>query len=78
MNSKQFTVYVFSRLPKIPSEDASIIEQSVIQMHANEWTVDDAVAYCRCLEEIDPELDEDIALARMSKIRDKYAGTFLL
>jgi hypothetical protein len=36
------------------------------------FTVEDAVAYVRCIEDVNPDLDEDVALARMSEISKKY------
>lgn len=37
------------------------------------WEYADVVTYVRCMEEIHPEMDEDIALDRMSSVRSKYA-----
>lgn len=42
------------------------------QLHADGFTVSDAVDYVRCLEEVDPGLEEGIALARMQHIRTRY------
>lgn len=38
------------------------------------WSTHDTVRYCMCFEEISPDLDEDVALARMYAISDKYLG----
>ena len=36
------------------------------------FSADDAVAYCRCLEELSPDLDEEVALTRMARLRARY------
>lgn len=38
----------------------------------NGFSITDAARYARCWEEINPDLDEDIACARMRAIREKY------
>lgn len=41
----------------------------------NGFSITDAARYARCWEEISPDLDEDMALARMRAIREKYGLT---
>ena len=36
------------------------------------WSDDDVIAFLRCTEEVSPELPEDVALARMDRIYEKY------
>ncbi len=38
------------------------------------WTIEDAVAYLLFTEEASPNLEEEIALPRMARIREKYTG----
>lgn len=42
------------------------------QLFHRGYTIDDAVAYVTCFEEVQPSLPEEIALARMEKIEAKY------
>lgn len=70
----QFIEQVFKRLP--PTIDVDKIEFTAFirSLYLDGYTEDDAVAYMKCMEEFDPELDEDTALARMNKLRTKYNG----
>jgi hypothetical protein len=56
-------------------------EDAAVRLHRDGFSVDDAVAYLSCMEEVDPSLDEDVALERMNSIRAKYPssqGTILV
>lgn len=37
-------------------------------------SIQDAVAYLRCVEDINPKMDEDKAIAKMDEIMKKYNG----
>jgi hypothetical protein len=51
----------------------SILEDTLISdLYQNGWAVIDAARYISCLEEINPELDEALAISRMQKLVDKY------
>jgi hypothetical protein len=54
-----------------PSDLVPILNQ-IDRMKDRGFTVEDAVAYVRCIEDVNPDLDEDVALARMSEISKKY------
>ncbi len=70
---KQFVDQVMSRLPKIPDErDIPMLQLDAAKYFDEGWTVNDTVAYFRCMEEVNPELEEGIALARMHAIIKKY------
>lgn len=53
-------------------EDILSLEKKAKYLIMAEWEENDIVVYLKCMEEYDPSLDEDIALARMKKISDKY------
>lgn len=36
------------------------------------WSLTDIIEYLSCTEEFNPELDEQVALFKMQKIKDKY------
>lgn len=70
---EQFTDRVMRRLPVIEDErDRNVIMANMYQFYDDEFTVNDAVAYLKCMEEVSPELEEEVALARMKRISDKY------
>jgi len=43
-----------------------------MRKQAQGWSLEDAVRYMRCTENASPDLDEEIALTRMSQIEAKY------
>lgn len=75
MNTDEYLAAVRAQLPYLPSEEVEGINQCIVQLFRSGFTVRDAAAYCRCMEEVNPKLDENIALQRMSHIRLKYNDT---
>jgi len=68
-----FAGKVFDRLPAILDDrDGHVITLGIIQCFNEGWSVDDTVAVNLCLQECGCELDEDVACARIKKLRDKY------
>lgn len=63
---------IVDQYPAIDVGDLSHVGRCIEQTHNEGFSVEDSVAYCKCLEEVNPTLDEDIALARMDRIRSKY------
>lgn len=54
----------------VPNEcDAGLLRADAEQKLAEGWTEHEIVAYLRCTEEVNPDLREGVALARMSAIR---------
>lgn len=51
-------------------EDAPMIRSDAKRMIKQGWIPDEIVRYLRCCEEVDKELEEDVALARMASIRE--------
>lgn len=71
----QFVKRVFTKLPTIPEEDdRRAVREAAIGLFHEKWTENDAVEFLRCLEHVNPLLDEQVALARMSKIRARVLG----
>jgi hypothetical protein len=66
-----YTSEVLAALPSITNpENAEIISLHIISTLENDgFTVNEAIEYCKCLEEINPDLDESVALNRMYGIR---------
>jgi hypothetical protein len=70
LDAAAFAEAVISQLPKTEDEyDKEIVRQVVEDFRLEGWTVDETVRYCRCLEHVDPSLDEATAITRMSRIR---------
>lgn len=51
-------------------DDAPMIRSDAKRMIKQGWIPDEIVRYLRCREEVDKELEEDVALARMTSIRE--------
>ena len=67
--SQKFQQAVLARLPTIPYADDELTVMNVIdRLQARGFTVPDAVQWCLCLEEVNPDLDEATAMDRMNKI----------
>lgn len=50
-------------------EDAPMIRSDAKQKIRQGWLTSEITSYLRCCEEVDKELEEDVALARMAAIR---------
>lgn len=72
MEHDEFIQAVFERLPSLEPDDKAHITALVSRFFHKGWTLEDAIAYCRCTEEVNPTLDEDIALTRMNVLSLKY------
>jgi hypothetical protein len=65
----EFVMSVLKRLPAVvPEEETPVFIDRLKHMG---FTIDEAVDYCRCMEEFSPTLDEKVALDRMNTIRQK-------
>jgi len=71
---EQFVDDVIARLQPLPggADDDDGLRTIVAGLQRDGFSVDDAVAYCRCLEELSPDLDEEVALTRMARLRARY------
>jgi hypothetical protein len=52
--------------------DIPAMKGSAIQMMKAGWSFEDVVSHMKNMEEVNPDLPEETALARMKKISDKY------
>lgn len=60
-------------LSMVDKEDIILtVHSGIPSMFREGFSVADAVKYLLCMEHFNPELDEEVALARMFKIRKKY------
>jgi hypothetical protein len=57
-------------------EEILFMKCMIAGMHTHGWLCSDAIAYCKCMEEVNPSLDEDLAISRMARIRSKYKEIF--
>lgn len=72
---EQFQDQVMSSIgPLSDPVDARTLLTSLVRLHDLGMTVADAVAWCRCTEEVTPGLDEDKALDRMDAIEARYSS----
>lgn len=67
-----YTTRVLRNLPTVSGDDLSHIKNTIAQLCAKRFSVGDAISYCACLEEVSPNLDEEMALVRMSRLNTKY------
>ncbi len=71
MSKDTFNRKVRSYLPEIPDRDDSKSVDRMIAYYKKEgWTVNEVATFCRYTEEVNPELDEDSALALMARITE--------
>lgn len=71
-----FEKKVFSKLSanSISNLNASELEhvkQNIVSLCESGWLVSEVARYLNCTEEINPEMDEDKAIARMKSIRNE-------
>lgn len=72
---EQFKAAVWRCLPVVTDQlDVECTNRCIEQYHEQGWTIADTADFCRCLEHVNPELDEDVALNRMSRIIDRVKG----
>lgn len=65
---------VFTRLAQhydIELNDVKSVKQGIAECFFFGFTETNAVRWSRCTEEVNPDLDEDIALSRMKKISEE-------
>jgi len=60
------------KLDHLSSSDLVPILNEIDRMKDRSFTVEDAADYVLCIEDVNPELDEDVALFRMNNIAKKY------
>jgi len=72
LSQDEYITAVMSRLPDIDPKEIKYVLMCCEQCQREGFSIEDAARYCRCTEHVNPDLDEDIALARMAKIRSKY------
>lgn len=82
MTEEEFTQAILERLPQIvdldwdymfpPGRASTPLRNSVVRLYEDGFTIQDAVKFMRCFEDINPELDEDIALRKMNSLKEKY------
>lgn len=64
---------VMIKIPQITDpQDKFMVEKEVKYLLSKDWNVSDVIFYISSMNEVDPELDEDIAIQRMNQIRSKY------
>lgn len=69
----KFAASVMKRLPEIAdARDKEAVSEGAKAFYHQKWSLNDVVSFSMCLEEVNPDLDEEIALAKMSKIAAKY------
>lgn len=73
MTSAEFVRVGLERLKNTPTsvateQELGMTADDLRRMHKDGFIVEEAVALMRCMEHFNPDLDEDIALARMASI----------
>jgi len=67
-----FIEQIIFNLPKIHPDDLGFIKSMAFQLESEGFSINDAVSYLSCTQEISPYMDEDVALERMYNLRIKY------
>lgn len=64
---------ILNQLPVIEdSLDLKMIQSEIETLIQKGWSPNDVIAYVSCMEEVNPMLDEFVAISRMSNILSKY------
>jgi hypothetical protein len=71
-DSDDVVAKVFAKLDMThpTEEDKKSMASDALRKTKEGWTVNEIASYMRSMEEVDPDLDEDTALARMKRVRD--------
>lgn len=73
MTKEEFVAMAITQLPKIRNpQDLQSVKLNLENLHDMSMTILDAIAYCKCLEEVNPDLAEKEALQRMDSVLSKY------
>lgn len=65
-----FAASVLARLPEVTDpRDLGLIREHAARLGEEGWTCEEAVSLLRNMEEVNPDLSEDVALRRMATIR---------
>lgn len=77
-----FTQGLIKALGEVPNEgvhdghdregDRDMVDQAILDLYTKGYSFHDALSWLLCLEHVDPEMEEDVALAKMTKINAKY------
>jgi len=62
---------VLSRLIPIIPDEMSFVVMSIEDCERKGWTIEEAAAYLRWTEHVDPTIDEDVALRHMRAVRER-------
>jgi hypothetical protein len=65
---------LYPEIDEVGEACSDVISRFIQSCQRSGWTTEDVINYVRCWEEFNPDLDEDVALARMRAISDKYLG----
>lgn len=64
---------IWSLLPSVEDPLSKIlINAEILRFYEEGWSLDDAVHYLLCLEDVDPTIPEDEAIEMMRSINEKY------
>lgn len=73
MTKSEFVEAVITQLPKIRNpQDLQSVKLNLENLYNKGVTVLDALTFCKCLEEVNPDLAEKEALQRMDSVLSKY------
>ena len=72
MNREEFVNKVTAAVKAVNKEDDEVIKRQAGYLFDDRYSLEDTIAYLNCMEEVNPNLDEDTALARMHEIYIKY------
>lgn len=68
MDKQTYEQEVLRRLPSIDPEELPFVQSAIVHCFDQKFLVAEAAEYLRYLEHVDPNMDEDIALAGMRRV----------
>jgi len=60
---------IMVQLPRLDTDDDALIRNEVRALYNSRWSKSEILRYVQCIENVNPDLDEDVAIKRMMKIR---------
>ena len=69
----EFQRTVLYALPPITNpRDLKVVTDGIAELHRQGYTLEDAIIFCKALEEVNPELSEEEGLAVIAQLAEKY------
>lgn len=74
MTETEYVEAALKRLPPIDPNEMEYVDNCIRDCFRRKFTLEDAIAFTKLTEHVNPNLSENVALKRMRRITDKYAN----